>query len=155
MTKLCVVPLTRTEAQVFVDAHHRHHKAHVSDIFRIGAAVGGEVIGVAVVGRPMARALCDGWTVEVVRLCVSDAAPRNACSWLYARAWRAAQALGYKKMITYTLPEEGGASLRGAGWRCIGQAGGGSWGRPCRPRVDTHPLQVKMKWEIGDEHAAE
>ena len=145
--KLCIVPMTRAEAQRFVALHHRHHKPHVSDICRIGAALDSEVVGVAVLGRPMARMLCNGWTLEVVRLCASEAAPRNACSWLLARAWRAAQALGYRKLITYTLPEEGGASLRGAGWTCVGQAGGGSWSTPSRPRVDMHPTQEKIKWE--------
>ena len=57
-------------------------------------------------------------------------------------------AMGYRKLITYTLPEEGGASLRGAGFKCIGKAGGGSWSVPSRPRVDTHPLQTKMKWVL-------
>jgi hypothetical protein len=132
---------------MFIRKHHRHHRPHVSDIFRLGAAVGESVIGCAVMGRPMARALCDGWTLEVVRLCILDDAPRNSHSWLLAKSWKAAQALGYRKLITYTLPEEGGASLRGAGWRCVGQAGGGSWSCPSRPRVDKHPLQVKMKWE--------
>ncbi len=72
---------------------------------------------------------------------------KNACSMLYGAAWRAARALGWLRLVTYTLPEEGGASLRAAGWRCIGEAGGGSWSRANRPRVDMHPLQVKMKWE--------
>ncbi len=66
---------------------------------------------------------------------------------LYGACWRAARALGWRKLITYTLEEEGGASLRGAGWKCIGQAGGGSWSRKTRPRVDQHPTQVKLRWE--------
>jgi hypothetical protein len=72
---------------------------------------------------------------------------RNACSALYAAAWRAARALGYRRLVTYTLAEEGGASLRAAGWRCVGEAGGGPWSRVGRPRVDTHPLQAKLRWE--------
>ncbi len=66
---------------------------------------------------------------------------------LYSAAWRAARALGYKRLVTYTLPEEGGASLRGAGWRLLGEAGGGSWNRATRPRVDTAPTQRKLLWE--------
>ena len=91
------------------------------------------------------RLLDDGWTAEVSRCCTDGT--RNACSILYAAAWRAVRALGYRKLITYTLPEEGGASLRAAGWKCIGETGGGTWNRAARPRVDTYPLQVKLRWE--------
>ena len=107
----------------------------------------GEIVGVAIVGRPVARGLQDGRTAEVTRVCVLDGA-RNACSMLYGAAWRAARALGYLRLVTYTLPEESGASLRGAGWRLLGQAGGGSWSRPTRPREDKHPMQVKLRWEV-------
>jgi hypothetical protein len=89
--------------------------------------------------------LMDGWTAEVTR--VATDGTRNACSILYGAAWRAARALGYRKLVTYTLPEEGGASLRGAGWTVIGEAGGGSWSRKDRPRIDTHPTQAKLRWE--------
>jgi hypothetical protein len=87
----------------------------------------------------------NGWTLEVNRV-ATDGTP-NACSALYGAAWRATKALGYKRLITYTLPEEGGSSLRGAGWKCLGEAGGGSWSCKSRPRVDTHPLQTKLCWE--------
>src|SRR5690606_13651728 len=100
-----------------------------------------------IVGRPVSRMLQDGWTAEVTRCCTDGA--RNACSLLYRAAWRAARAMGYLRLITYTLPKEGGASLRGAGWTCIGIAGGGSWSRRARPRVDTHPKQRKLRWEIA------
>lgn len=66
---------------------------------------------------------------------------------LYGAAWRAAKALGYKRLVTYTLPEEGGASLRAAGWRLVGECGGGSWSRESRPREDKHPIQMKYRWE--------
>jgi hypothetical protein len=90
----------------------------------------------------------DGWTAEVTRLATTG--ERNACSMLYRAAWRAAKALGYRRLITYTLPEEGGASLRGARFKCLGQAGGGNWGRDSRPRVDKHPTQRKLKWELSE-----
>jgi len=96
----------------------------------------------------VSRGLDDGWTLEVNR--VATDGTRNACSMLYAACWRAAKAIGYRKLVTYTLPEEGGASLRAAGWRCIGQAGGGSWSCTSRPRVDTHPLQLKLRWEATE-----
>lgn len=133
-------------AAAFVGQFHRHHKPPVGGLFAVGCARDGVVVGVAVIGRPVARMLDDGWTAEVTRLCTDGT--RNACSILYGAAWRAARALGWRKLITYTLPEEGGASLRGAGWRCIGEAGGGSWSRIERPRVDEHPTQQKLRWEV-------
>jgi hypothetical protein len=112
-----------------------------------GSGDGDRIAGVAVVGRPVARELQDGYTAEVTRVCTDGT--RNACSMLYAAAWRACRALGYRRLVTYTLPSEGGASLRGAGWRCIGAAGGGSWDTPSRPRVDMHPTQQKLRWEMA------
>ena len=105
-----------------------------------------KVVGVAIVGRPVARMLDNGWVLEVNRCCTDGT--RNACSALYGAAWRAARALGYRRLITYTLPSEGGASLRGAGWRVVGQTTNvNGWSCPSRPRVDTHPLQAKLCWE--------
>ena len=88
----------------------------------------------------------DGWTGEVLRCCTDGT--RNAPSMLYRACWRATRAMGYRRLITYTLPEEGGASLRAAGFKLIGEAGGGSWSRRLRPRVDTHPMQKKLRWEL-------
>jgi hypothetical protein len=144
---LQLVPATREEANAFVLAHHRHHDPVIGHIFAVAAAVDETVVGVAIVGRPVARMLDNGWTAEVTRVCTNGA--RNACSFLYGACWRAARALGYRKLITYTLASEGGASLRAAGWRCVGEAGGGSWSRRERPRVDTHPTQTKMRWEAS------
>lgn len=147
MSSLVPVPITLREAHAFVAKLHRHHKPSRGGKFAIGAApVGGAICGV-VVGRPVARRIQDGWTAEVVRLCTDGT--RNACSFLYAAAWRAARAMGFVKLITYTLSEEGGASLRAAGWRLIGEAGGGSWSRDERPRVDEHPTQEKLRWEAA------
>jgi hypothetical protein len=101
---------------------------------------------VAIVGRPVSRHLDDGWTVEVTRLCALEDTP-NACSMLYAAAWRAARALGYRRCITYTLASEPGTSLTAAGWTLLGERGGGPWSRADRPRVDTHPLEQKQLWE--------
>jgi hypothetical protein len=145
---LQAVPVTRDEAIAFIEKHHRHHGRPPGYLFAVGCfdALDARVCGVAVVGRPVARHLQDGWTAEVIRLC-SDGT-RNACSFLYGAAWRAARALGYLRLVTYTLPEEGGASLRAAGWRLIGEAGGGSWSRKERPRVDKHPTQSKLRWEF-------
>lgn len=138
-------PLTLKEARVFVKRHHRHHEPPVGGLFAIGVASEGKVCGVVIVGRPVARANQDGWTAEVTRLCTLGNS--NACSMLYAAAWRAVKALGYRRLITYILDSEPGTSLRAAGWRLIGQRGGGSWSCPSRPRVDTHPLEQKQLWE--------
>ena len=98
--------------------------------------------------RPVSRYLDDGWTLEVNRLCTDGT--RNACSMLYAAAWRAARAMGYHKLITYILDSENGASLRAAGWKCVGQAGGLRWTGKRRPEVDLCPTQMKIKFEIDD-----
>ena len=142
-----VTPINFGEANEFVRLMHRHHKPVQGAKFCLAVSEGSIVRGVAIVGRPVARGLEDGWTLEVNR-CATDGA-RNACSMLYRAAWRAASALGYRRLITYTLPEEGGASLRGAGFACVGLRGGGSWSRASRPRVDTAPLQGKLRWELS------
>jgi hypothetical protein len=143
---LTVVPMTLREARAYVEREHRHHRAPQGGLFAIGAAEGETVVGVVIVGMPVARMLADGWTCEVTRLATDGS--RNACSMLYRAAWRAARAMGYRRLVTYTLPEEGGASLRAAGFTLIGQAGGGSWSRDSRPRVDLHPTQTKLRWEL-------
>lgn len=145
---LTIVPVTLDEANAFVAQHHRHHKPVPGAKFCVAVADDeGAVRGVAIVGRPVARRLDNGWTLEVNR-CATDGT-RNACSMLYGAAWRAAKAMGFRRLITYTLPEEGGASLRGAGWTCVGERGGGSWNVPSRPRVDKHPTQTKILWEAA------
>lgn len=145
---LTVTPISLRDANAFVAAHHRHHRPARGCKFCVGVSDAGVLVGVAVVGRPVARGLDDGWTLEVNRVCTTG--ERNACSLLYGAAWRAARALGYRRVVTYTLPEEGGASLRGAGWRLIGECGGGNWNTPARPRLDTEvAIRVtKHRWEV-------
>ena len=146
--KLVLHPLTFKEAKKYMDKH-RHHRPPTGGLFAIGCAVEGSdtPCGIVIIGRPVARHLDNGWTVEVTRLCTDGT--MNACSILYRAAWRAAKAMGYRKLVTYTLPQEGGASLRGAGFRLIGKAGGGTWNRKSRPRVDLHPTQRKFRWEVS------
>lgn len=117
-----IVPMTLREANAFVEQNHRHHGPVVGHKFSIGISDGEKIVGVAIVGRPVSRHLDDGWTLEVNRLCTDGS--RNACSALYAAAWRAARAMGYKRLVTYILESETGTSLRAAGWKCVGQAGG-------------------------------
>ena len=142
---LTIQPINLREACAFVKEHHRHHKAPRGCLFCVAVNDGERVRGVAIVGRPVSRMLQDNYTAEVTRVATDGA--WNACSMLYGAAWRACRALGYRRLVTYTLPEEGGGSLRGAGFTMIGEAGGGSWNRKGRPRVDLHPTQQKLRWE--------
>jgi hypothetical protein len=144
-TRLTIVPITLDEANEFVREHHRHHHPVPGAKFCVAVADEQRVCGVAIVGRPVSRMVDDDWTLEVNRTC-TDGTP-NANSALYGACRRAAFALGYRRLITYTLPTESGISLRAAGWRCVGTAGGGKWSRESRPRIDLHPTQEKMKWE--------
>lgn len=148
---LRLTPITIRDASSFVTEHHRHHRAPQGGLFAVAVSVSEDVVGVAIIGRPLARMLADGWTCEVTR--VATLGHKNACSMLYGAAWRAARALGYRRLITYTLSHEPGVSLRGSGWTCIGECGGGSWSRTSRPRVDSHPTQVKIRWERTSGHA--
>lgn len=145
-----LVPVTLAEANAFVEQKHRHHGKTAGHKFSVavGDTETGEIVGVAIVGRPVSRFLDDGWTLEVNRLCTDGT--KNACSMLYAAAWRAARAMGYKKLVTYILDSENGTSLKAAGWKCIGQAGGLRWTGKRRPQVDLCPAQMKIRWEIGD-----
>jgi len=140
-----LVPITLREANAFVERVHRHHGPSRGCRFCLAAAVGETIVGVAIAGRPVARRLDDGWTIEVTRLATDGT--RNACSFLYAACRRVAQAMGYRRVLTYTLDSEGGVSLRAAGWDLVAASPGGSWSCASRPRVDTHPLQGKLRWE--------
>ena len=140
-----IVPITLAEANIFVADHHRHHIPVVGHKFSIGLSDGESIRGVAIIGRPVARGNDTGWILEVTRCCTDGV--KNGCSTLYAAAWRAVRAMGYRKLITYTLQTETGSSLRAAGWRVVAQTKGGSWNCQSRPRVDKHPLQGKLRWE--------
>lgn len=146
--RIGLVPVSRDVALAFVDRVHRHHKRPPGYRFAVGAHDGHHLVAVGLAGRPVARALCDGWTVEVSRI-ASDGTP-NACSALYGACWRAARALGYRRAVTYTQDGESGASLRAAGWRLVAElrprAG---WDTPSRPRQDRGTDGVRRyRWEI-------
>ena len=144
-----ITPITFEEANAFVAKFHRHHKPMQGCKFCVAVSEEDKVVGVAIVGRPVARLLDNGWTLEVNRCCTDGT--KNACSMLYSSAWKAAKALGYKRIITYTLPEEGGASLKASNWTCLGLRGGGNWNVKSRPRVDTDELLrgQKLLWEAN------
>jgi len=141
-----LIPITRAEAFAFIKERHRHHKPPVGSIFQIAVADDDKIIGVAVVGHPVARMSMDGYTADITRLCTDGS--KNACSMLYSACWRAARAMGYLKLVTFILNTEPGTSLEAAGWRLVGECGGGTWSRKDRPPIDTHPLQPKLKFEI-------
>lgn len=139
-SKLRRIAVSLDEANAFVADLHRHHKPVVGHKFSIGAVLGSELVGVVIVGRPVSRMRDDGRTMEVTRLCTDGT--KNACSFLYGCAAKAAIALGYRRIGTYIRIDEPGTSLIAAGWRLIGEAGGGSWHRDSRPRSDkTEPAQ--------------
>ncbi|MGI5292785.1 XF1762 family protein [Nonomuraea polychroma] len=126
--------MTFAQASAFVGGHHRHNRPPQGHKFSIGAAHGNELVGVTIVGRPIARHYDDGHTLEVTRVAVKSSA-RNACTLLYGAAWRAGRALGYQRMITYTRADESGTCLRAAGWEPIAvRSPHRGWSRPSRPR---------------------
>jgi hypothetical protein len=138
-------PITYSEACSFIEEHHSHHLPPQGWKFGIACNDVEQVVGVITVGRPVARHLDDGYTAEVTRCCTDGT--QNVASKLYAAAWRAARAMGYKKLITYTLEQEDGTSLKAAGWERMYKTEGGSWDCPSRPRVDTAPTGQKRLWQ--------
>lgn len=146
-----VVPCTIQRAKEIVRQYHRHNKPPVSGLFAIGAAHEGKLIGVAIVGRPVARALDDGETAEVTRTCTLPGAPKGAVSFLYAACRRAARTHGYSKVITYTLQSESGASLRGAGWQMeLELKPRSGWDTPARRReAGTVDNTAKLRWGVA------
>jgi hypothetical protein len=143
-----IVPVSFSDACAFVAEHHRHHSPPIGHKFSIGCASEGQLVGVAIVGRPVSRVIsADGRTLEVNRT-ATDGTP-NANSMLYGAAWQATKALGYSRLITYTQEGESGSSLKGAGFRVIGErpprAG---WSVPSRPRDDKGTSNVaRYLWE--------
>lgn len=113
-----VMPCSLRKANDFVEAHHRHSKRTARDggKFAIALAEAGSVVGVAIAGNPLSATYMDGLTAEVLRVCLGPAAPRNSNSMLYGACRRIWFDMGGRRIITYTLEEESGASLRGAGW---------------------------------------
>jgi len=138
-------PITYAEACAFITEHHSHHLPPQGWKFGVAVNNGEKVVGVITIGRPVARNLDNGWTLEVTRCCTDGT--KHAASMLYGAAWRAVKAMGYKRLITYTLAEEPGTSLTAAGWKSLYETGGGSWSCESRPRIDKHPLGQKTLWE--------
>jgi hypothetical protein len=148
--KLSLTPIGFKEACEFIVGHHRHHTPPRGYKFAIGVMDESQQLrGVVTVGRPVSRHLDNGWTAEVTRCCTDGS--KNACSMLYAAAWRASRAMGYRRLITYVLKEEPGTSLKASGWESLYTTEGKSWNVPSRPRVDKHPLGQKTLWAIAED----
>jgi hypothetical protein len=142
---LRAVPMAFTDAAKFVLELHRHHTPPIGHKFSIGAVDNEELVGVVIV-RPVSRHRDDGTTLEVTRLCTNG--HRNACSFLYGRAAKAAFALGYTRIGTYILKSEPGTTLKAAGWQLIGETPGKSWSVPSRQRTDKHPIEPKLLFQM-------
>lgn len=126
VSDLRIVPVSFRQACAFIAEHHRHHRPPRGMKFCLGLADGDQLVGVATVGRPVARSLDDGRTLEVNRTATDGT--KNANSMLYGAAWRATKALGYDRLITYTQAGESGSSLRAAGWLVVAERPArGSW----------------------------
>lgn len=138
-------PIDWKPACQFIKDHHSHHLPPQGWKFGIAVNDGEKIVGVVTVGRPVSRVLDDGWTLEVTRCCTDGT--KDAASMLYGAARRATFALGYKRLITYTLKKEKGTSLKAAGWQVLGEAGGGTWDTPSRRRIDKAPTEAKNIWE--------
>jgi len=152
-------PVTRDEARPFIAEHHRHHGVPIGWLWLHGAQDDdGNLCGVAVCGRPVARGLDDGLTMEVTRMCTVGIF--NTDSMLYAAAERAARAKGYRRWLTYLLASEwdrfdetgkriGGAGVRAVGWKELWRVDGRSWDTPSRRRTDKHPTEDKVAVGAG------
>jgi hypothetical protein len=154
---LTIVPCTLAQANAYINTKHRHHQPVTASRFALAVAdESGKVRGVAIVGLPVARMYCpphDLYTAEVRRVCTDGC--KNACSLLYAAAWRAARNIGYKRLITYTLETESGTSLRAAGWHKVAKIKARSWDMPGRRRAKTPASEIsKWRWEIEEKRPA-
>jgi hypothetical protein len=142
---LTLQPIHLAVAREFVAAHHRHSKPPHAHLYSIGLFADVlDLRGVVTVARPVNRHMDDGRTVEVVRLATDGT--RNACSRLYAAACREAKNRGYRRVITYTLATETGASLKASGFRDVAHVKGETWDRPGRPRTP-QPAHARTRWE--------
>jgi hypothetical protein len=145
--RLSIVPISWRAAQAYVNARHRHLQAPPGAKLAIAVIdARGRLRGVAILGRPVARVLDDGVSIEVVRVATDGC--RNACSALYGAARRVARALGYHRLYTYTLASEPGTSLRAAGWTSDRASRGGLWSRADRPRKQPRNSGPKRRWII-------
>lgn len=137
-------PCHLKEAKEYVKEHHRHNIPPVGGKFAVACYDGDRLCGVAICGRPTARRSDNGKTLEIYRNCTDGT--YNACSKLYGACFRIAKCMGYKRIITYTLESENGASLRASGFNLEGQAGGLAWTGVRRRNYYISPEEMKSRW---------
>ena len=143
-TRVHIRAIELATANAFVEALHRHHPKAIGHRFSIGAVAEGSLVGVAIIGRPVARMVDPITTLEVTRVCTNG--HPNACSALYGAAARVGKALGYHKIQTYVLAEEPGTSLKASGWEIDGQVTSRSWSCTSRPRANAPKPSRKVRW---------
>ena len=136
-------PITFKQAKIYINENHRHHNAPQGHKFSIGLYENDCLVGVACVGRPVSRYLDDGFTCEITRLCTLGI--KNGCSFLYGACCRIAKEMGYRKIVTYILESENGASLKASNFICDGIAGGKHWTGK-RNKGQNIPNEMKIRW---------
>lgn len=150
MDKVRFIPISQKEANGFIRKFHRHSKPVVGDKFRVGLVDNkGELVGVALAGRPVARMLDNGRNIEIVRVCVKEGFS-NACSMLYGRIAQIAKLMGYEKIITYTLKKETQSAMKAVGAVKEAEINPQEWDRPNRKRKSQKVYQeTKIRWELN------
>lgn len=140
-------PITLRAANDYVAANHRHNQRTTGHKWSVAVYDGERLCGVAIAGQPIARKLDNGLTIEIRRVC-TDGTP-NACSMLYGACCRVAKAMGYKRVVTYTLVSEPGASLRASGFTDCGEAGGGILERTIPPPRTVRSADLDVRGNCG------
>ena len=145
---LRLAPCTIKTANMVVACWHRHSTPITQKVLcAVRIVLAAETVGVAILGLPVSRILDDGLAVEIRRVCVRDAAPRNSCSMLYGALCRAGKAIGYVTAYTYTTDDEDAASVRAAGFERDGERVAANWDTPSRPRDPTHHQEAnRARW---------
>jgi hypothetical protein len=146
MKELIIRPINLKDANDFVKEYHRHNLPTAGGKFAVSCYYCGVLVGVAICGRPVARKLDDGLTLEIYRNCTNGT--RNACSKLYGACIRIGFDMGYEKIITYTLESENGASLKASNFINKGKAGRREWNGERKRQYKVAPKELKNRWEI-------
>jgi hypothetical protein len=144
--KLETVPIGFKEAGEFINKYHRHHVSPQGHKFSIGISDGDKLVGVIMAGHPVGRYNDDGFTLEITRCCLKSSIYKNGITKLYSAVYQAAKAFGYHRLLTFTLDEEKGVSMRACGYELDGITEGGSWNSPSRKRIDKAPVGPKKRW---------
>lgn len=144
---LTIKPVSLQESNEFIEQYHNTHKRIYG--FKFGVGIVNEdnkLIGVATAGRPVSRHLDDGYTIEITRVCTNHS-EKNMSSRLIGALSRASKALGYKKIISYTLVEEEGISFKASNFSPVHTTKAETWNRDKRKRIDKAPIGKKIRWE--------